>query len=426
MCPARRGHAVPEASPGTRCYPTVEASNETRQRFRTARRSASGTMPKLRATAQPVWVVDDVVLPARPGAGRRVGERWNAAAHAASPEQCGCFPRRGGRSGRSTRLRGDGAALASQGRSAGASGLSQSPNWEHRAAVRRARRPTERIDPPLHAVHLVAQDRSRRTTRTRPTARRSRHRPSRPARTGLASAPHPARRPARPARRPGPATGPEPARPERLGLEQGTGGRRERLGVAGPAEPLVTLGTIGWHRDEVVRWDQTTFSWSRLGRLGALEPAARREVGADRRRTGHRDVGLVSTSAYRNPWKVNIGTRSTSSSSARMYVSVAFADRKDRYGGSHPTRAPPRAARSACRHVPLDPEPDEPRRGSGRRRYGPGRWTSTGVGWIMATGRTGGAIRGLMTAASKGTTATAATRGVESRLDPSRAPARGR
>ena len=45
---------------------------------------------------------------------------------------------------------------------------------------------------------------------------------------------------------------PEPAPPERLGVEAASSRRRERLRVAGPAEPLVALRAVGGHGDEVV------------------------------------------------------------------------------------------------------------------------------------------------------------------------------
>ena len=38
-----------------------------------------------------------------------------------------------------------------------------------------------------------------------------------------------------------------------------------------------------------------------------------------------RSSAVVSTSAYRNPWNVNVGSSTVTSSSARMYVSVALA-----------------------------------------------------------------------------------------------------
>ena len=86
----------------------------------------------------------------------------------------------------------------------------------------------------------------RRTTRTPPTARSWRRRPSRRGRSGRR---RPARRPGRPpARRAGVLVDrevAEPARPERLGLEQRRRGRREGLRVAGPAEPLVALRAVG-------------------------------------------------------------------------------------------------------------------------------------------------------------------------------------
>ena len=44
----------------------------------------------------------------------------------------------------------------------------------------------------------------------------------------------------------------QPRHPERLGVQQRVGGRREGLRVAGPAEALVALRAVGRHRDEVV------------------------------------------------------------------------------------------------------------------------------------------------------------------------------
>ena len=146
--------------------------------------------------------------------------------------------------------------MASHGRSAGASGSSQSPNCidsgrgVHRAPPARSSESTQRA-----CCRLAAQDRAdRRTPRRPPRAPSWPRRPSRPARSA-----------ARPASTTSGTTDGTPSTSSwssarsrsQLAQNRSTSNSvdavgRERLGVAGPAEPLVALRAVGRDRHEVV------------------------------------------------------------------------------------------------------------------------------------------------------------------------------
>jgi hypothetical protein len=72
----------------------------------------------------------------------------------------------------------------------------------------------------------------------------------------------------------------QPGHPERLDVEEGARGRRERLRVARPAEPLVALRAVGRERDEVVALRPSDVRVQALeARVGAFERGSR-AVGA--------------------------------------------------------------------------------------------------------------------------------------------------
>ena len=250
--PRRRGREGRAACPGSRsrrARPPRGRVARARRRRAAARRS--GTMPNWSATAQPVWVVMAWSRPARPGQRRDLGRQAprRASATLASPSSRAASARSRALWAKKALARKSESAFASHGRSAGASGSSQSPN-----CIAAGSRPSgaapgrERADPAPHAVELAAEDLEVAVGLVAPPTARSWRRPPSP--------------PARSAARPSSTTSgttvgtpsivvllerqvAQPARPERLGVEQRAGRRGERLGVPGPAEPLVALGAVG-------------------------------------------------------------------------------------------------------------------------------------------------------------------------------------
>ena len=149
-------------------------------------------------------------------------------------------------------------------------------------------------------------------------------------------------------------------------------GRGERLGVAGPAEPLVALRAVGRDGDEVVPLrpaDVLVEPGQRRRRSSRTSPAAAvslliaSDLGRD-----HLGARCV-TSAYRKPWKVNDG-----SSDGLAVVGQHVACRSpwpsaaSGCAGRRPAPAPRRAARSRCRRPAADGRAGRRRRRSGRRR----------------------------------------------------------
>ena len=120
--------------------------------------------------------------------------------------------------------------------------------------------------------------------------------------------------------------------------------RGEHREVAGPAEPLVALRAVGRYVEEVAAQPPHHVA-VQLGeqRVGALEGAGAAQVGVDDDRLERGRVHRAAvTSAYRNPWKVNVGSKE-SSPPLRMNRSVAWASRSGRVPSSPSSRT------SACR-----------------------------------------------------------------------------
>ena len=219
----------------------------------TASRSAAGAMPKLERDGaaglrgQRVVAASGSRCARRP---RRRGPRTSGPV-AASPSERGGTGGEPGAVRRRTRWRG------SPSRGLGllrpvARGVGVEPVAElelaRRAGRRRRRGPAGSATQRAHAAAAGARAPRRRRTHVHgPGHDRRGVRPAGPAERGLALAdgcsgttlgtpPSSAWSSARST---------QPARPEGLGVEERAGGRRERLGVAGPAEPLVALRAVG-------------------------------------------------------------------------------------------------------------------------------------------------------------------------------------
>ncbi len=286
--PSRRGRRPRGPAPRARAATS---------RALVGRRDARGRS----TAAQPVWVVT---------AWSRQRAQVRAATSSASAVVARPRPRRrrggerrvgqrGGRCARRTRWR------AARSRPwpprdgpAGASGSSQSPNCcdgdqEPVGAPARG----ERIDPRAHARPLVLED-ARVAVRLVHRPRHDRRRvgpagppdPERPRR-----APRRAPRSGRRAPRPAPsARSRSQLRQNASRVEQRRARRRERLRVAGPAQPLVALRAVRRHRDEVValRPDDVLVEPVQAARREHSKVARGGGVAADRDELGVEELGV--------------------------------------------------------------------------------------------------------------------------------------
>ena len=202
-------------------------------------------------------------------------------------------------------------AFASQGRSMGASGSSQSPNCIAGPRSHPSRAGQQAGRPGQHAVELALEN-SRIAVGLvdRPGHDRCGICPSGPPKTSLALDDH--------IRNDGGQTQVvvliqtqirQPAQPKGLGVEKGASSRRESLGVSGPPSLSSRCGQSVGRETKLSRCDHTTFSCKRL-RPGwehsKLDLGVRSLLITTN--SAARSSASLSTSAYRKPWKVKAGS----------------------------------------------------------------------------------------------------------------------